>query len=96
MCKVMHWQLGITACKTRVELELQGVMPSCQGITQHNNPGIMRGSNDFKGAVEPSHCMVALYKILKWPCTRGGPGTQVVMYPRNSTYLLGPPSHSVV
>jgi hypothetical protein len=63
MCKVMHWQLGITACKTRVEPEVQGVMPSCQGITLHKNPGIMRGSNDFKGAVEPSHCMVAISKF---------------------------------
>ncbi len=36
----MLWQHGITPCETRLELEVQDVMPCCQGNIQGNQSSL--------------------------------------------------------
>jgi hypothetical protein len=38
-CRVMPWWQGITARELKVKLKVWGLMPYCQGITQHNDEG---------------------------------------------------------
>lgn len=39
MCRVMPWQHGNAHCEPKSKPEVWGVVPYCQGITQHNNGG---------------------------------------------------------
>jgi hypothetical protein len=38
-CRVMPWRQGITARELKVKLKVWGLIPYCQGITQHNDQG---------------------------------------------------------